>query len=503
MMINILTAFFRPVRSTQSYVNLLYLVVAFLLGSGYLVFLATGIALSLATLPIMIGILLSLFMIFAMQKLAVLERYMARTWLKVSIPPPYATQSARIGFLRHFIAAMKSPVTWKNLIYFLAKAIFGTLSSEITLSLILLSLILFFGSLAYAIDMAVNFLFHIQPFPEAALTHLRFSITIQVTPFAGLDRLPLPLLLLRLVFNALLGLLLFVGDLHLGNSLAAFWGLFAARVLGASQYDLQLAEARGLAAQEQARAEQADQKRRELITNMSHELRTPVASIQGHIESLLKACDSDATTPLPLNLLRTYLTIVHRESLRLGALVDDLLALSRAETDELRLKLEAVTAEEVVEEVYQTVMPLARRERQIAMVQQVEPALPSVLADRQRLTQILLNLVRNAITYTPDGGIISISLHRADEEHLALLVSDTGIGIPPQDLDRIFERFYRIDASRTRRSGGAGLGLAIVRDFVVAMGGSISVESVVGEGSTFRVLLQIAQISTLQERANF
>ena len=261
--------------------------------------------------------------------------------------------------------------------------------------------------------------------------------------------------------------------------------------------DLQLTEARRRAEQEWARAEQADQKRRELVTNVSHELRTPVASIQGHVETLLKACGDDETTLPKPEILRTYLTIVHRESLRLGMLLDDLLALSRAETDELRLKQEAVVAGDVVEEVYQTLMPLARRERQIALVRQIEPALPPVLADRQRLTQVLLNLVRNAITSTHDGGIVAISLRKADEEHLALLVSDTGIGIPLEDQEHIFERFYRTDASRSRRSGGAGLGLAIVHDFVMAMGGSISVESAVGEGSTFRVLLQVAQVPKL------
>ncbi len=103
--------------------------------------------------------------------------------------------------------------------------------------------------------------------------------------------------------------------------------------------------------------------------------------------------------------------------------------------------------------------------------------------------------MRNAITSTPDGGIVSISLQKADDSFLALLVSDTGIGISLDDQERIFERFYRTDASRSRRSGGAGLGLAIVSDFVLAMGGSISVESVLGEGSTFRVLLHIARIS--------
>ncbi|HEX6778591.1 MAG TPA: ATP-binding protein, partial [Ktedonobacterales bacterium] len=122
----------------------------------------------------------------------------------------------------------------------------------------------------------------------------------------------------------------------------------------------------------------------------------------------------------------------------------------------------------------------------------IPPNLPPVLADRQRLMQVLLNLVRNAITYTPAGGIVSLMLEQADAGHIAITVADTGIGIPPEDLERVFDRFYRTDASRARATGGFGLGLSIVRDLVNAMGGSIGVTSAVGEGSQFRVLLRVA-----------
>ena len=140
--------------------------------------------------------------------------------------------------------------------------------------------------------------------------------------------------------------------------------------------------------------------------------------------------------------------------------------------------------------------PLARRERQVTLTRSIPPDLPLVLADRQRLMQVLLNLVRNAITYTPAGGIVSISLERSDATQVALIVADTGMGIPPEELERVFERFYRTDASRARSTGGFGLGLAIVRDLVTAMGGSISAESTVGEGSRFRLLLHVAPIGS-------
>ena len=119
-----------------------------------------------------------------------------------------------------------------------------------------------------------------------------------------------------------------------------------------------------------------------------------------------------------------------------------------------------------------------------------QPNLPLVLADRQRLVQVLTNLVRNAITSTPAGGIVSISLEQADAHHLALIVEDSGVGIPADELQKIFERFYRTDTSRSRKTGGFGLGLAIVHELVTAMGGSISVASTVGQGSRFCVLLR-------------
>jgi two-component system, OmpR family, phosphate regulon sensor histidine kinase PhoR len=146
-----------------------------------------------------------------------------------------------------------------------------------------------------------------------------------------------------------------------------------------------------------------------------------------------------------------------------------------------------LVAGEVVEEVYATMAPLARRERQVTLIHKVAPMLPLMLADRQRLVQVLLNLVRNAITSTPQGGMVSITVEGADAGYLALLVADTGIGIPNDDLERVFDRFYRSDPSRARTSGGFGLGLAIVRDLVNAMGGSITVESKVGEGSCLRL----------------
>jgi signal transduction histidine kinase len=270
---------------------------------------------------------------------------------------------------------------------------------------------------------------------------------------------------------------------------------FARLMLGQSDLAARLTATQAVAQAATVKAEESDQKRRELIVNVSHELRTPIASIRGHVDSLLIGLERPAAVeaaPAQPTELRNYLGIISRETERLGSLVDELLSLARAESGELKIALAPVAVGEVVEEVYATIAPLAKRERQIIVVRDIAPDLPLVVADRQRLGQVLLNLVRNAIAYTPTGGIVSIGLRADGPGRVALSVADTGIGIPQEDLDRIFERFYRTDASRARTSGGFGLGLAIVRDLVAAMGGEIAVASTVGEGSTFTVTLRTA-----------
>jgi signal transduction histidine kinase len=151
-----------------------------------------------------------------------------------------------------------------------------------------------------------------------------------------------------------------------------------------------------------------------------------------------------------LGKVRAYLGITQREAERRGLLVDDLLMLARANADELRLDIRPIAVEQVVEEVFQALEPLAEHERQVTLVRQVADHLPLAYADRDRLAQVLLNLARNAITCTPAGGLVSIDL-ALDEESgmLSLSGTDTDIGIAAEeDLQHIFERFYRIDASR-------------------------------------------------------
>jgi signal transduction histidine kinase len=235
------------------------------------------------------------------------------------------------------------------------------------------------------------------------------------------------------------------------------------------------------------RTEAALKAKRELVANVSHELRTPLALIRGYIESL-----SGPATDADPNQRREYLAVVERESERLSQLIDDLFALSTAEAGALPLTLEPVALSELVQEMGASLQPIARRERQITIAISAPAGLPPARADRQRVVQILGNLVRNALRHTPQGGLIALRVERQGE-WMAVSVEDTGEGIPLEHLPHIFERFYRGDEGRDRASGGAGLGLAIVRELVEAMGGQVSVESQVGQGSRFSFHLPIAE----------
>ena len=233
-------------------------------------------------------------------------------------------------------------------------------------------------------------------------------------------------------------------------------------------------------------AESALAAKRELIANVSHELRTPLASISGHAESLL-LLGPGATAERQAE----SLAVLHREAGQLSRLVDDLFLLSTAESGGLRLAIRNVDVGSILEEVAAAFRPLARREGQITLLVDVEPELPPASGDRERIVQVLGNLVRNALRFTPEGGLVSLRAIR-QETSVVVMVADTGAGIPPEGLERIFERFIRGDDARDRASGGAGLGLAIVRELVEAMGGQVSAQSVVGEGSQFSFTLPVA-----------
>lgn len=459
---------FRVAWDRQSYTNMLYLLVSFPLGFFYFVFLVTGIVVGIVTLVIWIGVLILILMMAAWWYMATFERRMAIDWLHVDIPPLSLSDTSPTGTTRwqKLQVHLSNSMTWKTLAYLLLKFPLGIFSFVATIILPVMSVVVAIVSLILWLVTS--------PFI------LLFMIVLG-TPDIG-ERLRQYFLL------ALTGFGLSLLTLHLLNGLAFIWAQFARLMLGMSDVALRLEQARAMAAQERARAEQAEQRRHDLVVNVSHELRTPVASISGHLESLLLATESGTKTPPPA-ILYTYLRTAHNEAGRLGILVDELLSLARMESHELRLEMRAIVASEAIEEVYRTLMPLAKNQRQVTLVRGTVPDLPPVLADQQRLVQILLNLVRNAITSTPAGGIVSMHLELADPQHLAFIVADNGVGIPEKDLAHIFERFYRSDTSRSGAESGFGLGLAIVHELVSAMGGTISVESTEGQGSSFRILL--------------
>lgn len=454
-------------RDMQSYKNIGYLLCSFFLGLFYFVLLVPGICLGIGTLIIWLGVPMLFAVMWLWWQFAAVERSMAISWLGVSIAPMDIAPPRSGGWWQRFQERLSNSMTWKTLAYLLLKFPLGICSFSMTLTLLVL------GIGITAVSLVLGFI--TAPF---------YTLVVSLRDVPDPKR--------RLQGYLLLALAGFGSNLlilHLLNSLAFVAGQLARGLLGMSDTSLRLEEAKARAEQERMRAEQAEQRRRELVVNVSHELRAPVASVSGHLESLLLSTEKGTKAPTPA-MLYSYLSIAYQEARRLGMLVDDLLSLARMESHELRLDMREVVASEVVEEVYQTLTPLAQRERQVTLVRGVQPNLPPVLADRQRLVQVLTNLARNAITSTPAGGIVSLSLESADQQHLALIVEDNGVGIPADELPMIFDRLYRTDASRSRATGGFGLGLAIVHDLVTAMGGSIRVESAVGQGSRFSLLLR-------------
>jgi signal transduction histidine kinase len=239
---------------------------------------------------------------------------------------------------------------------------------------------------------------------------------------------------------------------------------------------------------EKGRVEALLHARRDLVANISHDLRTPIASLAAHLETLSEHPER----------LDSYLPILSDETDRVSGLIGDLFELSRLDARELELDLSPVALCDVIERVVTTYKRLAWEQRRIVVEACLPDALPPVQADVQRAEQVLVNLVANALRFTPEGGIVTIEAE-ARPQAVEVRVSDTGIGIPPEDLPHIFERSYRGDRARTlprpgdRLGSGSGLGLAIVKGLVEAMGGTVDATSALGEGTCVRFLLPLAE----------
>ena len=232
---------------------------------------------------------------------------------------------------------------------------------------------------------------------------------------------------------------------------------------------------------ERDNVEQLLKTQRELVASVSHELRTPVATMRGYLESALDGENKEQ--PIPQD-LRDDLEVMDREVIRLQRIIDDLFVLSRTEAGNLPLEIQPTNVATLLARCAGVVSDGAWRAGRVEMIQDVEANLPPALADEGRLEQAVRNLLSNAVRHTPPGGIVALGA-AAEQDAIAIEVKDTGEGILPEDLDHVFERFYRSDGARRRDHSGAGLGLALVEELTKAMGGTVRVESEPGSGSRF------------------
>jgi two-component system phosphate regulon sensor histidine kinase PhoR len=216
--------------------------------------------------------------------------------------------------------------------------------------------------------------------------------------------------------------------------------------------------------------------RRDFVANASHELKTPLTAIRGFAERLADADLSDAAT-------KQAVEAILGNAKRLGTLVEDLLELSRIESGSMPLHAEPVAVGDLVQRLLRDLGARLRDGRLVVTLEVEGEGRAHV--DRRALEHVLMNLLDNAIKYSAAGGEIAVRVMEAPGARLRVEVRDTGIGIPRKDLPRIFERFYRVDPGRSRAVGGTGLGLAIAKHWVQAIGGTIGVESQLGQGSKF------------------
>jgi two-component system, OmpR family, phosphate regulon sensor histidine kinase PhoR len=224
------------------------------------------------------------------------------------------------------------------------------------------------------------------------------------------------------------------------------------------------------------RLKQLERTREDFVANVSHELRTPLSLIKGYVETLL---DGARNNP---EVAERFLKIIERNTQRLDLLIQDLLTISALESGRVQLNLQPVELRPLVEKVLTDLNSKAEN-KNVRLVNELAGLTAKV--DANRLEQVLANLVDNAIKYGRANGTVKAGGKKLDDGRLELFVSDDGPGIPPEALDRVFERFYRVDKARSRDQGGTGLGLSIVKHIVQSHGGEVWAESELGQGATF------------------
>ena len=228
-----------------------------------------------------------------------------------------------------------------------------------------------------------------------------------------------------------------------------------------------------------------EERRKEFVANVSHELRTPLTNVRSYAETL-----RDAEGSIPLETANSFLDIIITETDRMTHIVQDLLTLSRLDSGKAELALSRFSFAESIESLFRANALEAKRHGHELTCGSLE-GLPLIVGDRSRLEQVMMNILGNAIKYTPDGGHIRITAG-STEDSVWMEVCDDGIGIPEKDRDRIFDRFYRVDKARSRESGGTGLGLSIAKEIVQRHNGTIGLAPHEGPGTTVRLTLPIA-----------
>ena len=226
-----------------------------------------------------------------------------------------------------------------------------------------------------------------------------------------------------------------------------------------------------------------DDARREFVANVSHELRTPLTNIRSYTETLL-----DAAGDIPLDTEKQFLGVISSESERMARIVTDLLTLSRLDYGRMELRMTRFSLSALLHKVADA-MKFTAEDSGHALTVDAPDSLPEITGDRERIEQVVVNILSNAVKYTPSGGHIRLAACRGEKNTVRITVQDDGIGIPAEDVPRLFERFYRVDKARSRAAGGTGLGLAIAKEIVEKHGGHIELASEYGKGTTVHITL--------------
>jgi two-component system phosphate regulon sensor histidine kinase PhoR len=237
------------------------------------------------------------------------------------------------------------------------------------------------------------------------------------------------------------------------------------------------------------RLKQLERMRVDFVANVTHEIKTPLTAILGFVETLQEGAIEDRATA------KKFLLTIAKHAERLNRLVEDLLTISNIELGEMRLSFESVALSGIAENVL-NVFQLKAREKRVEVVSDIPEDLPPIRADRDRLSQILINILDNAVKFTPEGGNVTVSAASAPDQEVVVRIADTGIGVPRDEVSRLGERFYRVDKGRSRELGGTGLGLSIVKHLILVHKGRMEIESRLGHGTTVTLHFPIYRENT-------